>query len=122
MSRAQRTGSPRRAMAAWPPGEDRAMYKPHRRTSVVTCVTVPRVASGAFLPSEASKPMEAAMYVSSRPIRPPQHDPAPSQGGLRPVLAFVLYALLAVAGTLLLARHDGAAFQCGEDPAACGVP
>lgn len=62
------------------------------------------------------------MHVSPRPTRPPQDDPAPLQGGSRPVLAFALYAVLAVAGTLLLARHGGAAFQCGEDPAACGTP
>ena len=62
------------------------------------------------------------MHVSPRPIRPPRDDPAPPKGGRRPVLAFVLYALLAMAGTLLLARHGGPAFHCGEDPAACGTP
>ena len=62
------------------------------------------------------------MHVSPHPIRPPGHHPAPPRGGLRPVLAFVLYALLAIAGTLLLVRHEGAAFQCGEDPAACNMP
>ena len=62
------------------------------------------------------------MHVSSRSIRRPEDDPASPGGGPRPVLAFVLYALLAMAGTLLLARHGGAAFQCGEDPAACGTP
>lgn len=62
------------------------------------------------------------MYVSPRPIRPPHDDPAPSRGRPLPVLAFTLYAVLAMAGTLLLARHGGAAFHCGEDPAACSAP
>ena len=62
------------------------------------------------------------MHVSPRPIRPPEDDSAPSRGGPRPVLAFILCALLAMAGTLLLARHGGTAFQCGEDPAACNTP
>ena len=62
------------------------------------------------------------MHVSPRPIRPSGDDPAPPRGGSGPVLAFVFYAVLAVAGTLLLARHGGAAFHCGEDPAACGEP
>ena len=62
------------------------------------------------------------MHVSPRPIRPPEDGPVPPRGGPGPVLAFVLYALLAMAGTLLLAWHGGAAFQCGEDPAACNAP
>ena len=62
------------------------------------------------------------MHVSPRPIRPSQDDPVSLRGGPRPLLAFVLYAVLAMAATLLLARHGGAAFQCGEDPAACGEP
>lgn len=93
-----------------------------RRTSVATCTTVPRVASGGRLLNEASKPVSAAMHVSPRPIRPPEGDPAPPRGGLRPVLVFALYAVLAVAGTLLLARHGRTPFYCGEDPIACGVP
>ena len=70
----------------------------------------------------ATQPVEAAMHVSPRPIRLPEHDPAPPRGGPRPVLAFVFYAVLAMAGTLLLAWHGGAAFHCGKEPAACGVP
>lgn len=62
------------------------------------------------------------MYVTPRPIRPPQNNPLHLRGGSRFMLAFALYALLAMAGTLLLAQHGGAALQCGEDPTACGVP
>lgn len=62
------------------------------------------------------------MHVSPRPIRPPQDDPLPVQGGSRPVLAFALYALLAMAGTLLLAWHGDETCQCGEDPTACSAP
>ena len=62
------------------------------------------------------------MHVSPHPIRPPEDDPVPPRSGPRPVLAFALYALLAMTATLLLARHGGAEFQCGEDPIACIAP
>lgn len=63
------------------------------------------------------------MHVSPRPIRPFEDDPAPvRQGGRLPTLAFIVYALLAMTGTILLSVHEGSALQCGEDPAACGEP
>ena len=43
------------------------------------------------------------MYIDHRPIRPAEDDPIPRRGGPLPVLAFALFALLAVAGTILLA-------------------
>ena len=62
------------------------------------------------------------MYVSPRPIRLPVHDVPPLRRDLFPLLAFALYVLLAITGTLLLGARAGTAFQCGEASAACIGP
>ncbi len=60
------------------------------------------------------------MHISPRPVRPEAEDPAPDRRGRFAVLAFILCALLAMAGTILLAKYTGIVAQCGEIPAACG--
>jgi hypothetical protein len=65
------------------------------------------------------------MHVSRLgPIHPPREDdPAPRRGGHLSTLAFVLCALLAMAGTILLSeRGRGLALQCAEAPATCAAP
>lgn len=63
------------------------------------------------------------MYIDHRPIRPAEDDPTPRRGGPLPVLAFALFASLAMAGTILLDRYGaGTPLRCGEDPADCGMP
>ena len=62
------------------------------------------------------------MHISPRPIRPFAEDPPPDRRGRFVILAFILYALLAMAGTILLARHTGTVAQCADILPACGLP
>lgn len=68
------------------------------------------------------------MYVSPRPTRPPQNDPAlPRSVGPLPVLACALSTLLMMmTGAILLARHvaayTGTVTRYGGILADCGLP
>ena len=69
---------------------------------------------------------ETTMHISPRPIRPFEDEPAPDHRGRFAVMASILYALLAMAGTILLARYLSGYTEtitwCGEILVACGLP
>lgn len=69
---------------------------------------------------------ETTMHISPRPIRPFGDEPTRDHRGRFAVMAFILYALLAMAGTILLARYlagyTETIARCGDILVACGLP
>lgn len=93
-----------------------------RRAALSATAAVTRVTARAA-PEGATCGRARVMPTTRRPDRPPPERGRPSpRGGVLPVLAFVLYVLLALAATLLLAARPGGAFPCAQDPAACDAP